>query len=304
MYSFNDLIHNIFQNFDPDIKLNKIISYNSGLYNNVYKITINPNNKYDLNTFILRIAPPDDVPKLFYEKNMMRSEPGIHKLILKNTDIPVPRIFYHDFSKKIINSDYLIMEFLEGQSGFFSEEELGKIVKKLHCIKADIYGYPERELVKFNTWKETMINYAQMIFNDCLYAGAINKTEYDWFIEKYYKQKNLFKNTETSFLHLDLWSANILTINNKITGILDMDRGMFGDPELEFAVLDTYGFATDAFFKGYGIKRPKDPESIIRQKLYIVYELIKYAFIRLARGKSSYISRSHVEQCKKILSDI
>ena len=105
-------------------------------------------------------------------------------------------------------------------------------------------------------------------------------------------------------MHLDLWSANILSDGCDITAILDFDRGLYGDPELEFAVLDTYGYGNPAFFEGYGIERPFNSMAQIRQRLYIVYELIKYAFIRLARGHSSSVSRNHVVECISLLKDL
>ncbi len=64
----NDDIKNIFKIFDSALKLIKIEPLNSGLYNSVYKVITDPANRYNLVTFILRIAPPDNVPKLFYEK--------------------------------------------------------------------------------------------------------------------------------------------------------------------------------------------------------------------------------------------
>ncbi|MHC4394956.1 MAG: fructosamine kinase family protein [Planctomycetota bacterium] len=105
-------------------------------------------------------------------------------------------------------------------------------------------------------------------------------------------------------IHLDLWTQNILTVNGRITAILDFDRGLYGDPELEFAVLDTYGYSSDEFFEGYGKPRTAGSKAQIRQRLYVVYELIKYAFIRTARGRSFSTGRSHVAQCKRILQEI
>ena len=90
----------------------------------------------------------------------------------------------------------------------------------------------------------------------------------------------------------------------RISAILDFDRGLYGDPELEFAVLDTYGSSTPDFFEGYAKSRPVDADAQIRQRLYMVYELIKYAFIRVARGKSMSTGRSHVAQCKRILKEL
>jgi fructosamine-3-kinase len=143
-----------------------------------------------------------------------------------------------------------------------------------------------------------------LILRDCLSCGVIDKSEHDDFLSIYDKQGGVIGDVEPSLLHLDLWSQNILTVNGKITAILDFDRGLYGDPELEFAVLDTYGYSTPEFFEGYGKHRPKDSKAQIRQRLYIVYELIKYAFIRVARGRSMPTGRSHVAQCKKILQEL
>ena len=56
--------------------------------------------------FVLRLAPPDDIGLLFYERQMMRQEPHLHALIRAHTTIPVPEIIAHDFSRTRINRDY------------------------------------------------------------------------------------------------------------------------------------------------------------------------------------------------------
>ncbi len=65
-----------------DTPISKLQSFGSGLYNSVYSFAL------DGNEYILRIAPSDDTPKLFYEVDMMHSEPRIHNLVQKQTDIP------------------------------------------------------------------------------------------------------------------------------------------------------------------------------------------------------------------------
>jgi len=57
----------------------------SGHYNDSYYVEGRPGR------CVLRVAPADDVPKLFYEVDMMRSEVGIHRLVRERTDVPVPR---------------------------------------------------------------------------------------------------------------------------------------------------------------------------------------------------------------------
>jgi len=281
--------------WDDTIDLVSLHAAGGGLYNTVCFL------ETSIGKVVLRIAPPDDVPKLFYEELMMRAEPGIHELVRSRTGIPAPRILFHDFSRSVIDADYLIMEHVSGHSGGFSEAELGAYVRQLHAIHGDDFGYPQRDMPTFPTWRETMLAYVHHIFEDCTAAGALERSTADWFVNKYRQYEDVFAAPSPHLLHLDLWRANILAEEGRISGILDFDRGMFGDPELEFAVLDTYGLATCEFFKGYGSPRPSDTNARLRQKLYVVYELIKYAFIRLARGGSRSTAEHYVSQCRQIL---
>ncbi len=270
----------------------------AGHYNDSYYVNL------DSDKFVLRIAPPDSTPKLFYEIDMMKSEVNIHRLVREHTDVPVPQIVYHDFSQDVIERDYLIMEYIEGNSGFFDEKELGRYVRQIHAIKSDRCGYPERAAPTGESWPDIFYTYVELIFNDCLSCGVIDNDEYGHFLSIYDKHRNVITEVSPSLLHLDLWTQNILTVNGRITAILDFDRGLYGDPELEFAVLDTYGYSSFEFFEGYGKPRPVDSKAQIRRKLYMVYELIKYAFIRVARGKSMSTGRGHVAHCRRILEGL
>ncbi len=270
----------------------------TGHYNDSYYIHLHKGR------FVLRIAPPDIVPKLFYEVDMMKSEVNLHRLVREHTGLPAPEIIYPDFSRESIDRDYLIMEYIEGEPGWFNEQELGRYVKQLHTITADRFGYPERAAPTGENWPDIFHTYVRLIFEDCLSCCVINKYEYEHFLSIYEQHWDVITDVEPCLLHLDLWHQNILTIDRKITAILDFDRGLFGDPELEFAVLDTYGYSSPEFFGGYGRLRPTDANAQIRQRRYIVYELIKYAFIRVARGKCMTTGRSHVTQCQKILKEI
>lgn len=270
----------------------------AGLYNDSYTIDS------EKGTFVLRIAPSDDTPKLFYEIDMMKSEVDIHRRVRKYTDVPVPEIVFHDFTRDVIDRDYLLMEYLDGRSGWFDERELGRYVRQIHAIQSKAYGYPERSAPTSASWPDIFYTYVELIFKDCLSCGVIDRAEQKHFISIYERYRDAVVDVSPSLLHLDLWAQNILTVNGKISAILDFDRGLYGDPELEFAVLDTYGYATPTFFEGYDQPRPVDSDAQIRQRLYIVYELIKYAFIRVARGKSMSTGRSHVAQCRRILEEL
>lgn len=270
----------------------------SGHYNSSYEISGGSKQ------YILRIAPGEEVPKLFYEVDMMHCEPPIHKIVIENTDIPAPEVVHYNFKKDIISSDYLIVEKLPGREGGYSLRELGKYIAQLHKIKGNGFGYSARPFPLGSKWQEIFLDYAEKIFSDCLNIDAITKEEYDFFLDKYNQNRSVIEECKPSLLHLDLWYQNILTENGKITAILDFDRGLYGDIELEFAVLDTYASATAEFFNGYGTTRPMHDKAQTRRVLYLVYELIKYAFIRLARNHNRTVARSHVEECISLIKKI
>ena len=255
----------------------------------------------DRERFVLRIAPPDHVPQLFYEKRMMRSEPAVHQLVQNHTQVPVPGVVFHDFSRNIVDRDYIILEFREGEPGRFDLVELGRYAREMHDLVGSQFGYPDRVAPTGSAWPKIFHEYVRLIFDDCRSCGIISQPEKKHFLQTFDRYFHAIHECKPRFLHLDLCSQNILTKNGKITAILDFDRGLYGDPELEFAVLDTYGYSTPGFFDGYGKPRPAGKDARIRQKLYLVYELIKYAFIRYARNGSYTIGRMHVEQCMDIL---
>ena len=96
------------------------------------------------------------------------------------------------------------------------------------------------------------------------------------------------RDVPAALLHMDVWGQNILTSNDgRLTGLLDWDRALYGDPEIEFAVLDYCGISRPAFWEGYGTSRDESPEAGIRRIFYFLYELQKYNFIRRVRGGSA-----------------
>ena len=96
---------------------------------------------------------------------------------------------------------------------------------------------------------------------------------------------NHFNYTESPrLLHMDVWSQNILVDEmGTVTGLVDFDRALWGDPEIEFAVLDYCGISEPAFWNGYRTERDLSPSAQIRQQFYLLYEIQKYMPIAIWR---------------------
>ena len=87
-----------------------------------------------------------------------------------------------------------------------------------------------------------------------------------------------------SLLHMDVWSQNILIDEvGNVTGLVDFDRALWGDVEIEFAVLDYCGISEPPFWEGYGSIRDESPAAMIRRQFYLLYEVQKYMPIRVWR---------------------
>ncbi len=110
------------------------------------------------------------------------------------------------------------------------------------------------------------------------------------------------RNIPASLLHMGVWAENILADGTStVTGLIDWDRALWEDPEIEYAVLDYCGISEPAFWEGYGRERDRSQEARVRQVFYLLYELQKYIIIRQGRGNDSARSKQYKQQVFDIL---
>ncbi|MBN2011941.1 phosphotransferase [candidate division KSB1 bacterium] len=271
----------------------------TGKFNETYRCLIDRMGRNE--AVILRIAPPPITGFLFYERGMMAQEPGLHQLIRERTSLPVPAILVYDNSRTLINRDFLIMEHLTGtplSESYVSPadqdkvyEQVGRYLKELHthCTTTQ-YGYlGEHKCMKpASTWKDAFHVMWNKLVDDITKCNVYDFREADCARQALELHQPIFKrDVSASLLHMDIWGQNILIDNNsKITGILDWDRALWGDPEIEFAVLDYCGFNVPAFWRGYGEQHERNTEANIRMLFYHLYEIQKYLVIWTLRAGS------------------
>jgi aminoglycoside phosphotransferase (APT) family kinase protein len=247
---------------------------------------------------ILRVAPPDDVGFVFYEKNMMAQEPEVHSLIRSRTTVPVPEILVYDNSRSILDRDFLIMEKLPGRPLSDIDEitvdsynrvlfQVGESLKQIHSIHAEQYGYlgAHHPMKPQLDWLDAFFIMWNSMINDVVECGYYNDTETKMLRELLDSNlPNFDRKTPAMLLHMDVWSQNILIDEEaNLTGLIDLDRALWGDPEIEFAVLDYCGISEPSFWHGYGEERDLSLEARKRTVFYLMYEIQKYIVIRHRR---------------------
>jgi fructosamine-3-kinase len=260
----------------------------------------------DLGRYIIRIAPPDDAGFLFYERLMMRQEPDLHTLIRDRTRIPVAEIVGYDFERTHIDRDYIVMSALPGiplsefpaltQSVYMRAlRQVGEHLRQLHALTAaaclgldgEYHGYlgahqPMEPQPKWSAAFHVMWN---KLLDDVVACDGYTEEEtqslrdlLDLYIEEFDRP------ITPRLLHMDVWSQNILIDQQgNVTGLVDFDRALWGDVEIEFAVLDYCGISEPSFWAGYGNLRDESPSAIVRRQFYLLYEVQKYIPIHIWR---------------------
>jgi aminoglycoside phosphotransferase (APT) family kinase protein len=254
---------------------------------------------------VLRIAPPDDAVFCFYERGMMKQEPGIHRLLREKTDVPVARVIALDESRESIDRDFLLMERLPGTA--LSDrpacdpnrilEETGRCLAEVHALTAEAYGYlgEHRPMEPQPTWAEAFRVMWGRLIDDIAATGHYDAAEAKRLVGLLEERLALFdRPVEASLLHMDIWSQNLLVDGEgRLSGIVDWDRALWGDPEIEFAVLDYCGISRPAFWHGYGRQRDTSPGARVRGVFYFLYELQKYIVIRHGRSLDPAAARRY-----------
>lgn len=223
-------------------KISNIAPLGAGMYNSVYSVTA------DGKDYAIKIAPPDDVEVMSYEKEMMAVEVFWYKQMKENTCIQVPEVFFYDTSKEIIPSEYFIMEKIDGAQidkiALSKEEktglnaEMAKIAAEIHKIKNDKFGYIQMGL--HDNWYLAIRASVQALIEDAAAKGKKTKRGEKLlaYIDKY---KDILEKVECCMVNYDIWAPNILA--NRENGklkywLIDPERGFWGDRIGDFVCLD------------------------------------------------------------------
>ena len=304
------LVECVAAHLDVDIESISLAPIPSGKFNDSYYVLAGGTE------YVLRIAPSRKAVFCFYEREMMRQEPYIHQLLLERTSVPVARIYAFDDSHRIIPRDFLIMERLPGLA--MSElthidepailYQVGQALAQTHAQKGRRYGYvgAHHPMEPQHSWADAFHIMWHKLVDDVVSVGYYDDEERTLMLSTLDKYMRLFdRPVEAALLHMDVWVQNILVEGgNRLTGLLDWDRALWGDPEIEFAVLDYCGISKQPFWEGYAGNRDESGEARVRNFFYLLYEMQKYIVIRHGRNHDGASAMAHKRQVMQIMRRI
>lgn len=222
-----------------------------------------------------------------YEKNIIFSEVNAMKAVESVNGIPSPAVIGFDDSCTVCSSPYFFMEKIQGESlnsvkSTLSKKQLaniyrhiGEITRPINSIERPVFGYPGQEEFQGGVWFNVFKKMLAAAVNDADKVNVDLKISIKKLFEKFENDREVFDEvTVPQLVHWDIWDGNIFIKDGEVSGIIDWERAVWGDPLMEVG-FRTYSVNKD-FSEGYGIEK-LSKNQYRRALWYDVYVLLLMA---------------------------
>ena len=225
--------------FGNSVRIDSMQELGGGTFNTTYLITF-----ADTNKTILRFAPLHTTHTPWEDAFLMRREHAMQPYFAPVAAL-MPKTLLIDFTRQLIDRDYMFQTFIEGERWDDVYEELtseennllwrqfGGIMKQIHEVRGESFGLP-RSGFQFDRWSETVIDRMKRTL-DAAKESQLNTTDLAHVLEMIEAHpQQLDEIRVPRLLHGDLWLFNLLIRREEsdpaLVGVLDADRTWWGDP--------------------------------------------------------------------------
>ena len=232
-----------------------------GMFATTYRATLT-----DGTRVVAKTAPTDAGRLLTYELDLVRTEAAVYRLAADRADLLMPNVLLTDFTRTVLAGDVLVVSHLDGipliDAGELAagtadavQRDLGAFMARLHTVRGDRFGYPNLEAgLHAPTWPEAFTLMVGALLDDAQRWGTpLPSDDIRDTLDRHLDA--LATITIPSLVHMDLWAANVFIdpATAELTGIIDTERAVWGDPLLELAGADQLGLgpAPAALLRGY-----------------------------------------------------
>lgn len=233
---------------------------------------------------VLKAAPLAEMKVLRYERGLMRAEVESMRLVRERTSVPVPEVLVHDTSRRLLPSDFFIMEMLPGvpfhrlRAGFAEEDqrrierEMGWMVREMSTIRGESFGYWAQPASAGTPWRECFASMVWGVLQDGLEARVELGQPYEAIYGQMEVHFGVLDAVDTPRLvHWDLWDGNVFVDpqTRRVTGLIDFERVMWADPLIEAIFMRLP--PAPAYVEGFGGPLFEEPGEVTRRLLYNAY---------------------------------
>ena len=216
---------------------------------------------------VVKIGPPPTARLLGYESGMLAAEADYFRLVRERAPgVPVPEVLRS-------GDNWLVTTLLPG--GTLADEpandpvreQLGAAMAELHQISGPHFGYPGGR-ASGPDWPTAFGAILDGLRADAA-AWNVPLPDLDGLVERHHDR--LARVRRPALVHFDLWDGNVLCVGDRLTGVVDGERYLYGDPLVDFVSPTLFRRIEDEpdnpFVRGYG---PIELDSV-RLGLYRVF---------------------------------
>jgi fructosamine-3-kinase len=224
---------------------------------------------------VVKVGPPPDARLLGYEHGLIAAEAEYFRLAAAAA--PVPAVLSE-------GDGWLITSLLPGRSltevqddhGAAVREQLGAVVARIHRITGPHFGYTGDRAAGAD-WPSAFRAIIDSLLADAAaWAVPVPRMDLPFSV--------LGSVTRPALLHFDLWDGNVLAVGDRLTGLVDGERYLYGDPLLDLVSPALFRRIEDEpdhpFLRGY----PVDFDDAARTRL-TMYRIHLY-LLMLTEGPS------------------
>jgi aminoglycoside phosphotransferase (APT) family kinase protein len=235
--------------FGQDARVAQAVELTEGSYNAAYRVRL-----VDGPDLVLKVAPPPRLRLLTHEVDLMHTEVDFYRRA-STAGVPVPAVPFADLSRTLLDRDYVFLELLGTTDLHTAREqlstadlatvqhELGATTARLHTITGDRYGYPLRDSATWqSTWRDAFYGMLDDILADATRLDTELPEKPAAIATRLARHADALAGVDRpALVHFDLWDGNIFirpTDNGwRLTGLIDGERALYGDPYAEFVSL-------------------------------------------------------------------
>lgn len=201
----------------------------------------------DGKTYALKVAANNDAVQI-YEKNMMVSEVHWYQVMSEQTDLRVPQVYFTDFTKQIIPTNYFIMEFITGtqkdelqlspEQREKAEAEIARMIAELHKIRGEQFGYIQSGL--YDNWYIAFRHIVENLIRDTELVGQTLPNA-EKLLEYIDRHQALLETVPCRLISFDAWDPNFISVSDDPEQPafvwIDPERCFWGDPVFDFVTM-------------------------------------------------------------------
>lgn len=268
-----------------------------GLFATTYRVHLD-----DGRRVVVKTAPTSTDRLLSHEHDLLRAEALVYELAHPR-GIAVPRVLLTDWSRTHLPADAVVVTHLDGMpldgagleraAAATARRGVGAVMAQLHTIERAPFGYPGKPAFQGATWREAFGRMVEALLVDAeRWHVTLPGDEIRAALDRH--GAALDDVTRPALVHTDLWPGNVFVdaASGEVTGVIDPERAIFGDPLVDLVGCDAFGRAQDDadLLGGYAeaTGAPLDVDSASARARLALYRLWLAVVMTVERAPRDY----------------